>query len=126
MAVIMVVEDNPTNLKLVRMVLERSGYEVREASGAEEAIAAIQGELPDLVLGDVQLPGMDGFEAMRLIKNTPLTAKLPVVALPAFAMRGDEERIMASGFGAYLAKPGRYPALLQTIARSISPLTCLV
>ncbi len=120
MTVIMVVEDNPTNLKLVRMVLERSGYEVREASGAEEAIAAIQGELPDLVLMDVQLPGMDGFEAMRLIKNNPLTAKVPVVALTAFAMRGDEEKILGSGFDGYLAKPVRYPELLQTIARFVS------
>ncbi|MET0378260.1 MAG: response regulator [Spongiibacteraceae bacterium] len=117
MATIMVVEDNPTNMKLVHMVLDRGGYTVQEASGAEEAIASIRINPPDLVLMDVQLPGMDGFEAMALLKADPTTTAIPVVALTAFAMHGDEEKILEAGFDAYIAKPIRYNELLALVER---------
>jgi two-component system cell cycle response regulator DivK len=117
---IMVVEDNPTNMKLVHMVLARGGYSVREATGAEEAIIAIRADPPDLVLMDVQLPGMDGFEAMAMLKADPSTAAIPVVALTAFAMHGDEEKILAAGFDAYMAKPIRYNELLVLVGRLLA------
>lgn len=119
MATIMVVEDNPTNMKLVHMVLNRGGFAVQEATGAEEAIAAIRISPPDLVLMDVQLPGMDGFEAMALLKADPSTAAIPVVALTAFAMHGDEEKILEAGFDAYVAKPIRYNELLVLVGRML-------
>lgn len=115
MATVMVVEDNPTNMKLVLMVLQHGGHQALEASGAEEAIAAIQLQRPDLILMDVQLPGMDGFAAMSLLKADPATATIPIVALTAFAMHGDEERILSAGFDAYLAKPIRYAELLALV-----------
>jgi len=114
-ALIMVVEDNPTNMKLVLMVLQHGGHQVLEATGAEEAIAAIQLQKPDLILMDVQLPGMDGFEAMSLLKADPATAAIPIIALTAFAMHGDEEKILNAGFDAYLAKPIRYAELLALV-----------
>lgn len=120
MATIMVVEDNPTNMKLVQMVLDRGGYAVQEATGAEEAIEAIRINPPDLVLMDVQLPGMDGFEAMALLKADPTTAAIPVVALTAFAMHGDEEKILEAGFDAYVAKPIRYAELLALVERILT------
>lgn len=120
MATIMVVEDNPTNMKLVQMVLDRGGYAVQEATGAEEAIEAIRINPPDLVLMDVQLPGMDGFEAMALLKADPTTAAIPVVALTAFAMHGDEEKILEAGFDAYVAKPIRYAELLALVERMLT------
>lgn len=117
MPTIMVVEDNPTNMKLVHMVLARGGYAVQEATGAEEAITAVRSDPPDLVLMDVQLPGMDGFDATALLKADPATAAIPVVALTAFAMRGDEEKILSAGFDGYLAKPVRYHELLDLVGR---------
>jgi two-component system cell cycle response regulator DivK len=116
----MVVEDNPTNMKLVHMVLARSGYVVQEATGAEEAIISIRANPPALVLMDVQLPGMDGFEAMALLKADPSTAAIPVVALTAFAMHGDEEKILQAGFDAYMAKPIRYNELLALVGSLLS------
>jgi two-component system cell cycle response regulator DivK len=120
MAVVMVVEDNPTNLKLVDMVLRKGGYQVHGESGAEAALAAMQHVKPDLVLMDVQLPGMDGFAAVRAIRADASIARIPVIALTAFAMRGDEERILAAGFDGYIAKPVRYAELLQIIARFVT------
>lgn len=120
MSTIMVVEDNPINMKLVHMVLERSGYTVEEATGAEDAIVSIRRTPPDLVLMDVQLPGMDGFAAMSLLKSDRTTASIPIVALTAFAMHGDEEKILRAGFDAYVAKPIRYNELLALVERLLS------
>ena len=97
---ILVVEDNPLNLKLVRDVLTASGYEVVEARVSLAADCA-----PDLVLMDLQLPGIDGYEAMRLIREDPRVAEVPIVALTAFAMREDRERTARAGFDGYLSKP---------------------
>ena len=102
---ILVVEDNPLNLKLVRDVLTASGYDVVEAGTGEDGVSLALEAAPDLVLMDLQLPGIDGYEALRLIREDPRLGALPVVALTAFAMREDRERTARAGFDGYLSKP---------------------
>jgi two-component system cell cycle response regulator DivK len=102
---ILVIEDSPTNMKLVRLLLEGSGHEVLGAEDAPTGIALAQRENPDLILIDIQLPGMDGLTATGLLRGDPATQKLKIVALTALAMKGDEERILAAGCDAYIAKP---------------------
>ena len=102
---IMVVEDNPKNRKLIRDVLQYWGYEVLEASSGEDGIElATQGQ-PDLILMDLQLPGIDGHEALRLLRLEPTTRAVPVVAVTAFAMQDDRDRAALSGFDGFLEKP---------------------
>jgi CheY-like chemotaxis protein len=102
---ILIVDDHPTNLKLIRVVLEGEGYEVRTASDADEALAVLPEFQPKLILMDIQLPGMDGLELTRLIKSQPGGDQLRIVALTAYAMKGDEERIRNAGCDGYIAKP---------------------
>jgi two-component system cell cycle response regulator DivK len=102
---ILVVEDNPLNLKLVRDVLTASGYEVVEAQTGEDGVSLAADCAPDLVLMDLQLPGIDGYEALRLIREDPRVGEVPIVALTAFAMREDRERTARAGFDGYLSKP---------------------
>jgi two-component system, cell cycle response regulator DivK len=103
--VILVVEDNERNLKLVRDVLEYVGYDVRVARTAEDGIALAVKEPPDLVLMDLQLPGIDGMEALRRLRENPRTADIPVVAVTAQAMKQDRERALEAGFNGYIEKP---------------------
>jgi two-component system cell cycle response regulator DivK len=103
--VILVVEDNERNLKLVRDVLEYVGYDVRVARTAEDGIALAVKEPPDLVLMDLQLPGIDGTEALRRLRENPRTADIPVVAVTAQAMKQDRERALEVGFNGYIEKP---------------------
>jgi two-component system, cell cycle response regulator DivK len=103
--VILVVEDNERNLKLVRDVLEYGGYDVRVARTAEDGIALAVKEPPDLVLMDLQLPGIDGMEALRRLRENPRTADIPVVAVTAQAMKQDRERALEAGFNGYIEKP---------------------
>lgn len=102
---ILVVEDNPLNLKLVRDVLTAFGYEVVEAQSGEEGVALAGSCSPDLVLMDLQLPGIDGYEALRLLRQDPGFGDVPVVAVTAFAMTTDRERTSREGFDGYLGKP---------------------
>lgn len=102
---ILVVDDNATNLKLASVVLEMEGYEVLHAEDADDALARLHESVPDLILMDIALPGMDGLELTRLIKTNPQTRAIPIVALSAFAMKGDEEKAMASGCNGYITKP---------------------
>jgi two-component system cell cycle response regulator DivK len=102
---VLVVEDNPLNLKLVRDVLLRAGFEVIEARSGEEGVAQARACTPDLILMDLQLPGIDGTQAMRMIKDDPDATDIPIVALTAFAMAEDRERALSSGFDGYLSKP---------------------
>ena len=102
---VVVVEDNVRSRRLVRDLLELNGFGIIEAETAEEALEAIEDTPPDLVLLDIQLPGMDGVAALRLLRSNPLTAGVPAVAVTAYAMRGDEERLLEQGFDAYIAKP---------------------
>ncbi|MFN2629121.1 MAG: response regulator [Gaiellaceae bacterium] len=103
--VILIVEDNARNLKLARDILNHSGYRTLEAQNAEDGLALARAERPQLVLMDVQLPGIDGVEALNRLRADPLTANIPVVALTAFAMKDDRDRFLAIGFDAYLEKP---------------------
>ena len=104
-AVILVVEDNERNLKLLRDVLEYAGYHVHAARTAEDGIALAVSEPPDLVLMDLQLPGIDGVEALRRLRESPRTADIPVVAVTAQAMKQDRERALRAGFDGYVEKP---------------------
>jgi two-component system cell cycle response regulator DivK len=102
---ILVVEDNPLNLKLVRDVLQFAGYEVVEAQSGEEGLRAAQEDPPDLVLMDLQLPGIDGTETLHRLRQGPLGRDVPVVAVTAFAMAEDRERASLAGFDGYVEKP---------------------
>jgi two-component system, cell cycle response regulator DivK len=104
-AQILVVEDNEKNMKLFRDVLAASGYRVLEATTGEGAINAAAVHLPALVLMDVQLPGIDGAEALGRLRADPRTSGIPVIALTAQAMHGDRERFLKAGFDGYLSKP---------------------
>ena len=113
---ILVIEDNAANMKLTTVTLELAGYLVITAADAEAGIAQARAERPDLILMDVQLPGMDGLEATAVLRSDDATRSIPVIALTALAMRGDEERIRAAGCAAYVSKPVRYKELLATVA----------
>lgn len=102
---VLIVDDNATNLKLASEVLEMDGHRVSRAADADEALAALQCERPDLVLMDIALPGMDGLELTRRLKSDPAFAALPIVALSAFAMKGDQEKALAAGCDGYITKP---------------------
>ena len=103
--VILLVEDNERNLKLLRDVLDYAGYDVRVARTAEDGVTLAAREPPDLVLMDLQLPGIDGVEALRRLRESPRTADIPVVAVTAQAMKDDRERALDAGFNGYIEKP---------------------
>ena len=102
---ILIVEDNPRNLKLVRDVLNHVGYRTIEAENAEAALALARTRHPRLILMDIQLPGVDGVEALARLRADPATAGIRVAALTAFAMKADRERFLAAGFDGYVEKP---------------------
>src|SRR5437763_16067503 len=102
---ILIVDDTPVNLKLTRILLEHGGYEARTASCADEAPKLLHTLRPRLVLADIQMPGMDGLEMTRRIKADPRNRGMKVVALTAFAMKGDEERAIEAGCDGYITKP---------------------
>ena len=116
---ILVVDDNEANLKLVRYVLLREGYDVRAATSAEDALAVLATFHPRLILMDVQMPGMDGLELTRRLKADPATREIAVVALTAYAMKKDEERALEAGCSGYLAKPIDTRTLGATVARHL-------
>ncbi|EER62419.1 response regulator receiver protein [Acidovorax delafieldii 2AN] len=117
---ILVVEDTPANMKLVSMLLGNSGYRVLQADNANDGIALAREHLPDLILMDIQLPGMDGLTATRLLKEDAATCHIKIVALTAFAMKGDEDRMIAAGCDGYIAKPIRYKKFLEEIERILA------
>jgi len=102
---ILVVDDNPVNLKLAAEVLRLEGYDVLRAADAEQAEAILMHEVPDLILMDIALPGKDGLALTRLIKADPRLKHVPVIALTAFAMKGDEARAREAGCDDYITKP---------------------
>jgi len=118
--VILVVEDNERNLKLLRDVLEYAGYDVRVARTAEDGIALAVKEPPDLVLMDLQLPGIDGTEALRRLRENPRTADIPVVAVTAQAMKQDREQALDAGFNGYVTKPISVRAFPDQVRRFLS------
>ena len=118
---ILVVEDSPTSMLLVVYVLENAGHQVFQAVDAAAGIRIAREALPDLIFMDIQLPGMDGLEASRLLKADEATRHIPIYALTAFAMKGDEERIRAAGCDGYLSKPASYKDLLATVEAAGAP-----
>jgi two-component system, cell cycle response regulator DivK len=120
MAKVLIIEDNAANMKLATILLESAGHTVLSATDAEAGLTSARGEQPDLILMDIQLPGMDGLEATRLLKRDDATRAIPVIALTALAMKGDEERIRAAGCIGYIAKPMRYQEFLATIAAQLA------
>jgi len=119
MAKVLVVEDNPANMTLATFLLESVGHTVLKARDAETGVGLARSERPDLILMDIQLPGMDGLSATGILKADAETRDIPVIALTALAMKGDEERIRAAGCDGYIAKPLSYKDFLETIAREI-------
>jgi two-component system, cell cycle response regulator DivK len=116
MAKVLIIEDNPANMTLATFLLQSAGHSVLAARDAESGLTLARDEQPDLVLMDIQLPGMDGLEATALLKSDEATREIPVVALTALAMKGDEERIRAAGCDGYIAKPLAYRDFLATIS----------
>ena len=109
---ILVIEDSPVNMALTVAILENAGHVVLQADHAGEGMEMARRERPDLVLMDIQLPDIDGLAATRMLKSDPRTAHLPVIALTAFAMKGDEDDTRAAGCDGYVTKPIRYKEFL--------------
>ena len=114
---ILVVEDNELNMKLVRGLLSMGDYDVHEAVDAESGIELARQHSPDLILMDIQLPGMDGLAATRLMREDRELVDIPVVALTSYAMEGDEEKAMESGCSGYISKPIDTRSFLESIDR---------
>jgi len=117
---ILVVDDNPINLKLVRVLLSGDGYDVCAAQDAEEALVILQSRQPRLILMDLQLPGMDGYELTRRLKGADATRNIFIVALTSYAMKGDHEKALDAGCDGYVTKPIDTNALLRTVAQCLA------
>jgi two-component system cell cycle response regulator DivK len=120
MAKVLIVEDNPANMTLAVFLLHSAGHTVVSATDAETGLTLARGEQPDLILMDIQLPGMDGLQAVALLKQDAATRAIPVIALTALAMKGDEQRIRAAGCDGYIAKPLAYREFLATISAQLA------
>ena len=121
MSRILIVEDNDKNLKLVRDVLQAKGYTTLEAGTAEDGLAIARDEAPDLILMDIQLPGMSGIDALKALRAEPAIAALPVVAITASVMQQDRQEIMRAGFDAFIEKPINLRGLLDTVQKVMRP-----
>lgn len=120
MATILVIEDNPDNMTLAVLLLKSAGHTVLSAVDAEAGLTIANAELPNLILMDIQLPGMDGLEATVLLKAALATKEIPVIALTALAMNGDEARIRAAGCDGYIAKPMGIHEFLASVAAQLA------
>jgi CheY-like chemotaxis protein len=119
---ILVVEDNQKNMYLLKFILEKAGYEVISAEDGQAGITAAMSDLPDMILMDMQLPVMDGFEATRRLKAEEKTRRIPIVALTAYAMQGDQEKTEEAGCEGYLKKPIDPETFTDTIAELLKKL----
>jgi len=119
MARVLVIEDNAANMKLAVFLLESAAHIVLSATDAEAGMAIARLAKPQLILMDIQLPGIDGLAATALLKRDPSTSSIPVIALTALAMKGDEERIRAAGCDGYIAKPLQYRNFLAQVAHHL-------
>jgi two-component system cell cycle response regulator DivK len=113
--IILIVEDNQLNMELVRDLLLAKGYAILEATDADECRRQLEREVPDLILMDLQLPETDGYTLAREIKNREPFNKIPIIALTAYAMRGDREKALASGCEGFISKPIEIQAFLEAI-----------
>jgi len=117
---ILIVDDNRDNRELVVKVLARHGYEIIEAENGEKAMEMVAGQPPDLILMDISLPGLNGYEVTRRLKERQESHHIPIIALTAHAMKGDREKALASGCSDYLAKPIDIRELPQLVARRLA------
>ena len=118
---ILIVDDNPANLKLARVLLSAEGFQVRTATAAEEALDMLEEFRPRVILMDIQLPGMDGLELTRRLKGDPRMREIVILALTAYAMKGDRERFLAAGCDGYIAKPIDTRRLAAQVASYVRP-----
>lgn len=118
---ILIVDDNATNLKLARVLLQGEGYAVRTATDAEDALRQLATYTPRVILMDIQLPGMDGLQLTQMLKSGPSTRDIVILALTAYAMKGDEEKARAAGCDGYVTKPIDIDFLSQLIAHHLGP-----
>jgi two-component system cell cycle response regulator DivK len=123
MSLILIVEDNEKNLKLVRDVLQVKGYETLEAVTAEEGLKIARERKPALILMDIQLPGMNGIEAMKALRAAPATASIPVIAITASVMLQDRQQIMSAGFDGFIEKPINLRNFLDTVQKTMKART---
>jgi two-component system cell cycle response regulator DivK len=121
MSLILIVEDNEKNMKLVRDILNAKGHETMEAGTAEDGIELAAKRVPDLVLMDIQLPGMNGMEALKVLRSKPETARVPVVAITASVMTQDRKAIMDTGFDGFIEKPINLKEFLATVQAALKP-----
>jgi two-component system cell cycle response regulator DivK len=121
MTTILIVEDNERNLKLLNDVLELKGHRVLKAMTGEEGVRLASEPGLDLILMDIQLPDIDGITALKRIRSNEQTAKIPIVAVSASVMPEDQQRIVVSGFDAFVAKPINLKSFLETVARFLPP-----
>jgi two-component system, cell cycle response regulator DivK len=117
---ILVVEDQEDNRRILRDLLTSVGYEVLEAVRGDEGVTVAERELPDLILMDIQLPGLDGYEATRRIRALPALATTPIIAVTSYALSGDDAKALAAGCNAYVTKPYSPRALLAKIREFVS------
>jgi two-component system, cell cycle response regulator DivK len=117
---ILIVDDNPQNLKLARVILSAEGYEVKTAVDAEDALRVLEGFTPRLILMDLQLPRMDGLELTRRLKADPARRDVVIIAVTAYAMKGDDERALAAGCDDYMSKPIDAEALARVVAAHLA------
>ena len=117
---ILIVEDNPMNMELATALLEAHGYQVLQATAVPEAREALRAATPDLILLDIQLPGLDGLALAKELQEDPRSKDIPVLALTAHAMKGDEARTRAAGCRAYIAKPIDVAEFLATVAQHVA------
>jgi CheY-like chemotaxis protein len=120
MARILIIDDNPTNLKLVAYLVRSKGHEVDTALDADAAMAAIAAARPDLILMDLQLPGVDGLELTRRLKSDAATKDIVIIAVTAYAMKGDQDKAVAAGCDDYVTKPIDTRILPETIAKHLA------
>jgi len=119
---ILLIEDNAVNRRLAQFLLKSQGYEVWEVTSAPEAFEALKERRPDLILMDVQLPGMDGLTATRQLKADPGTRDIPVLAVTSYAMKGDEAKALAAGCSGYVTKPIDKTLFLRAVAEALGRL----
>lgn len=119
MSLILIVEDNEKNLKLVRDVLQVKGYETLDAGTAEDGLRIARERVPNLILMDIQLPGMNGIEALKALRAEPVTAGIPVVAVTASVMQQDRQQVLRAGFDGFIEKPINLRGLLDTVQQAL-------
>ena len=121
MSKILIVEDNPLNMKLARDILEAKGYSVLAAENGEDGVAAAIENVPDLILMDIQMPGIDGFEALAQIRQRPEVGSIPVIAFTASVTTSDRSKVTEAGFDAFISKPIDLKSFVATVEETLAP-----